>query len=136
MQTEFIFTPSKEQKENLKSDLKEKSKEITQQKNLFKSKQREKSKFELSATHWHWRGANYDQWAALDTTQFREMQKLHIQQEDYRVRHIVYSMMRGKTIQQIEPKIKKEREYETYLVRSQAKKMLYSLGLSWREDEN
>jgi len=88
MQREFLFTPSKEQKENLKL----RANQIKQQRNLFKSCQREKSKFELNNTYWHWKGVNHDQWLELDSRQLNKMKDLAIMRDEYRIRHIAYSM--------------------------------------------
>lgn len=134
MQNEFVFTASKEQKENLKLDLKSKTKQLRQQKQLFKSKQRELSKFERDATNWEWKGVNYDQWCQFEKAQRLERCELEKMKESYRVRHIVYSMMRGKTIKQIENKTEKEKGWQTYIVYNKAKDMLHSLGLIWREE--
>lgn len=134
MQTELIFEDSKEQKENLKQILKIRSKKITQQKHLYKSKQRELSKFEREATNWHWSGVNHEQWCQFEKAQRMEMNGLHSMQEEYRVRHIVYSMMKGKSIKQIENKTNKEKGWQTYTVYRKAKDMLYSMGLTWREE--
>ena len=128
---ELILTASKEHKEKIKKDLKTRAKYIRSHKALYKQKQRTKSKFEISAGDWYWKGHNYNQWALLDKDQFKEMQNLQEIRETYRIRHIVYSMMRGKSIKQIESKTKKERQYDAMVVYSKAKKMLHSLGLTW-----
>lgn len=133
MQAEFIFTPSKEQKENIKQDLKIRAKYIRVHKDLLKKKQREKSKFERDSKDWHWRGHNYDHWSMLDKDEYKEMKEVESLKDAYRIRHIVYSMMRGKSMVEIENKTKKERQWQKVYIYGKAKEMLYSLGLNWIE---
>lgn len=134
MQKELIFQPSKEQKENIKQDLINRVKYLRQHKDLLKRKQREKSKFERDSDTWRvFKTPDSSQWLVLAKNEYEQLKTLNELKDAYRIRHIVYSMMRGKTIQQIEPKTKKEREWQKVYIYGKAKDMLYSLGLNWIE---
>lgn len=106
---------TKEQYLNLKDELKELAKLLRQVKNQVKENQRSLSGYErnvmTSPCDYYLIGEKLEGWykelRPVRTTQ-SDMMKLKC---EYRAKHILYSLSRGRTMDQIEPKIRDKNDY-------------------------
>lgn len=87
----------------------------------------------------------YSQWKILkDNEQFRTAQKecwnnqsnLYQARFDFRSKHIAYCMLRGKTLEQIEPKIKNENDPIHSAVRKEAARIVTEIVQKEAADAN
>lgn len=111
---------TKEQYFNLKDELKELAIQIRQLKPQFKSVQRDLSKYELNVItipkDYHWESKKLEGWFKLVRPVRSAQSDLFRLKHEYRAKHILYSLARGRTINQIEPKIKDVNDYGYILV--------------------
>jgi len=115
---------TKEQYLQLKAEQKELGKKIREARDGFKEDQRSFSKFQkdngtvndyyegrMNSTTWEKIQGEYGK---LNQKQYDSMCTLHQMQREYRYKHIVYCFARGKTMNQIEPKVRKGNEPSRY----------------------
>jgi len=111
---------TKEQYFQLKEEQKKLGKEIRETKNEYRERQRASSRFrkEIGTANDYYEGKiNSATWEKirpeynkLNEKQFKSMCDLHKMQKEYRHKHIIYCFARGKTMSQIEPKVRKGNE--------------------------
>ena len=111
---------TKEQYLKLKDELKALAIQIKGTKSTHKSNQREFSKIDCAynPNRYYWMTdrekkalesirIQYEQeWARLYSIQYNSINECANLRREYRIKHIIYCLARGRTIQQIEPKIK------------------------------
>ena len=111
---------TKEQYLSLKEELKELGKKIREAKNGHKNDQREFSHYQrdngtfndyyegrINSTTWETIRPEYNK---LYNKQFESMSDLHRMQREFRHKHIVYCFARGRTMKEIEPKVRQGNE--------------------------
>lgn len=97
----------------LKEELKILAKTIQREKQNNKALQRAKSKHELimSSKDYYWEAIKYNKWVELLKPVRQSQLNLYKLQAEFRAKHIIYCLERGRTIDRIEPKIKDKNDY-------------------------
>jgi hypothetical protein len=108
---------TKEQYFQLKEEQKELGKKIRETKGGFREDQRNFSKCQSTANDYYKGKTDSATWEKirpeynkLNEKQFKSMCDLHKTQREYRHKHIIYCFARGKTMKQIEPKVREHNE--------------------------
>jgi len=115
---------TKEQYLNLKQELKDLAVKIRESKNGFREDQREFSKCQKengTANDYYEGKINSEVWekiqpeySKLNKKQYESMIDLHKIRSEYRYKHIVYCFARGRTMKEIEPKVRKDNEIDLH----------------------
>lgn len=135
-QKEFIFSPSPLQILASKEDLKTGSQIIKHLKKELKASQREHSRkyreldFEHDIQDFDWKNRDI-------LPYYKDLIKKISTYDEHklimRAKHIAHAMMKGRSIQQIEPKCDPENYWKKHIAYNKAKKILYQHGVNWIE---
>lgn len=106
---------NKENYIQLKQELKTLAKEIKKTKPLLKETQRSQSKYERLVMNrskdYYWKSHKLDGWYEVVRPAKKYQEKLKNLQCEFRAKHIIYCLERGRMIKEIEPKIKDKYDY-------------------------
>lgn len=126
-------------KTELKSEIKSLANEIKETKKEHKSHQREASKIwrmaEFDSLTWYRHPEKYHQIEPSLRSILSTQCKLESLTKEFRIKHIVNSMCKGRTISQIESKVKKDEHstYERIGIYGVAKQILRENSKEWLE---
>jgi hypothetical protein len=124
---------TKEQFLNLKSEQKHLASEIKTDKSNRKTSQREVTKFIFENPYsWvsgkHWSNEQIERYNLLSKESKKCLDALSKDKSDYRYKHIIYSLSKGKTYNQIEQKVRKENKPNIDTLKSVASEYDYKLS--------